>query len=119
MFRFRSPRKNPRACTFRERVKPDTLLVGEIVAMDENGRVSFNLLQNHRSRAAAVQFYAFGIIMCDRKSLLRVPVELWLERAIEVGPAKNSTPFATSRDGFKTSSPTSAHTDRTSSAQQK
>jgi bifunctional non-homologous end joining protein LigD len=33
-----------------KRLKPDPLLDGEIIAIDENGRVSFNLLQNHRSQ---------------------------------------------------------------------
>ena len=51
-----------------ERLKPDTLVDGEIIAIDENGRVSFNLLQNHRSSAAAVQFFAFDVIMCEGKS---------------------------------------------------
>ena len=37
-----------RAC---ERLPADTLLDGEIVAIDESGRISFNLLQHHRSEA--------------------------------------------------------------------
>ena len=37
-----------RAC---ERLPADTLLDGEIVAVDDNGRISFNLLQHHRSKA--------------------------------------------------------------------
>jgi ATP-dependent DNA ligase len=37
-----------RAC---KRLPPGTLVDGEIVALDENGRVSFNLLQHHRSIA--------------------------------------------------------------------
>jgi DNA ligase D-like protein (predicted ligase) len=57
-----------------ERLKPATLLDGEIIAIDENGRVSFNLLQNHRSRAIAIQYYVFDMIMCEGKSLLRVPL---------------------------------------------
>jgi bifunctional non-homologous end joining protein LigD len=57
-----------------ERLKPDTLLDGEIVAIDKNGRVSFNLLQNHRSRAIAIQYYVFDMITCEGKSLLRVPL---------------------------------------------
>src|SRR4029453_18166633 len=42
-----------------ERLPPTTLLDGEIVALDEKGRVSFNLLQHHRSKAQALVFYAF------------------------------------------------------------
>ena len=34
-----------------DRLPADTLLDGEIVALDESGRVSFNLLQHHRSKA--------------------------------------------------------------------
>jgi len=48
-----------RAC---ERVPPNTLLDGEIVAIDKNGRVSFNLLQHHRSHAQALLFYAFDVV---------------------------------------------------------
>jgi bifunctional non-homologous end joining protein LigD len=51
-----------------------TLLDGEIVAIDENGRISFNLLQNHRSAAQALLFYAFDVIACRGRSLLRVPL---------------------------------------------
>ena len=40
-----------RAC---EQLSPGTLLNGEIVAIDENGRISFNLLQHHRSKAQAL-----------------------------------------------------------------
>lgn len=57
-----------------ERLKPKTLLDGEIIAIDESGRVSFNLLQNHRSRAIAIQYYVFDMLMCEGKSRLRVPL---------------------------------------------
>ena len=61
-----------RAC---ERLPADTLLDGEIVAVDESGRVSFNLLQHHRSQAQALLFYAFDVLICRGKSLLNVPLE--------------------------------------------
>jgi bifunctional non-homologous end joining protein LigD len=41
---------------------PDTLIDGEIVALDERGRISFNLLQHHRSKAQALLFYAFDVL---------------------------------------------------------
>ena len=47
-----------RAC---ERLPPNTLVDGEIVALDESGRVSFNLLQHHRSKTQALLFYLFDI----------------------------------------------------------
>jgi hypothetical protein len=40
-----------RAC---ERLPQDTLIDGETVVLDENGRISFNLLQHHRSKAQNV-----------------------------------------------------------------
>jgi bifunctional non-homologous end joining protein LigD len=53
----------------------DTLVDGEVVAIDENGRVSFNLIQHHRSKARAIQFYAFDILIYRGRSLLSVPLE--------------------------------------------
>src|SRR5262250_630288 len=41
----------------------ETLVDGEIVAIDENGRVSFNLLQHHRSKARALLFYVFDVLI--------------------------------------------------------
>jgi ATP-dependent DNA ligase len=40
-----------------QKLPADTLLDGEVVTLDENGRVSFNLLQNYRSHASAIRFY--------------------------------------------------------------
>jgi ATP-dependent DNA ligase len=48
---------------------------GEIVALDENGRVSFNLLQHHRSKAQALLFYAFDVLVCRGRSLLKEPLK--------------------------------------------
>ena len=58
-----------------DRLPADTLLDGEIVAVDESGRVSFNLLQHHRSKAQALLFYAFDVLIHRGKSLLNVPLE--------------------------------------------
>jgi bifunctional non-homologous end joining protein LigD len=44
----------PHIARARERLPVDTLLDGEIVAIDEGGGVSFNLLQHHRSHAQAI-----------------------------------------------------------------
>jgi ATP-dependent DNA ligase len=60
-----------RAC---ERLPTDTLLDGEIVAIDKNGRISFNLLQHHRSHAQALLFYAFDVIVHRGKSLVNAPL---------------------------------------------
>src|SRR4030095_14372618 len=56
-------------------LEPDTLIDGEIVAIDDSGRPSFNLLQHHRSRASAIQFFAFDVLTYRGRSLLEVPLE--------------------------------------------
>lgn len=60
------------SCAF---LKPDTLLDGEIVALDEKGRSSFNLLQHHRSQASAIHYYPFDVLIYRGRSLLSVPLE--------------------------------------------
>jgi len=60
-----------RAC---ERLSPGTLVDGEVVALDESGRVSFNLLQHHRSKAQALVFYAFDVLIHRGRSVLKVPL---------------------------------------------
>lgn len=60
-----------RAC---ERLPTDTLIDGEIVAVDETGRISFNLLQHHRSKAQALLFYVFDILTYGGRSLLNEPL---------------------------------------------
>jgi bifunctional non-homologous end joining protein LigD len=58
-----------------ERLPPGTLVDGEIVALDENGRISFNLLQHHRSKAQALLFYVFDVVIYRNRSLLNEPLE--------------------------------------------
>ena len=56
-----------RAC---DSLPTDTVLDGEVVALDERGRASFNLIQHHRSRASAIRFYAFDLLVYHGRSLL-------------------------------------------------
>jgi bifunctional non-homologous end joining protein LigD len=67
----------PRITAACERLPADTLLDGEIVAVDETGRISFNLLQHHRSKAHALVFYVFDVLIFRGKSLLNVPLLEW------------------------------------------
>jgi bifunctional non-homologous end joining protein LigD len=74
-----------RAC---EKLPADTVIDGEVVAIGEDGRVSFNLLQHHRSKAH-LQYYAFDMPVYRGRSLLHVPLETrreLLEEAIEKVP---------------------------------
>ena len=59
-----------------ERLPTGTLLDGEIVAVDERGRISFNLLQHRRSQAQALLFYGFDVLINRGNSLLEKPLKV-------------------------------------------
>ncbi len=52
----------------------DTVIDGEIVAVDEEGRPNFNLLQNFRSAGANVMYFVFDVMMCGGEDLMRRPL---------------------------------------------
>jgi len=64
----------PRIAQACESLPPNTLTDGEIVALDDSGKVSFNLLQHHRSKAQALVFYAFDVLIYRGRSVLDVPL---------------------------------------------
>jgi DNA ligase D-like protein (predicted ligase) len=47
----------------------ETVIDGEVVAFDEDGRPSFNALQNYGSAAAAVVFYVFDLMVLRGKDV--------------------------------------------------
>ena len=51
------------------------VLDGEIVALDADGRPSFQALQHRRTSALAVVYYAFDLLAVDDVSLLRTSLE--------------------------------------------
>ncbi len=55
----------------------ECVLDGEVVALDEHGRSSFQLLQAREmeGRKSPVYFYAFDLLQLDGKSLVSVPLE--------------------------------------------
>ena len=63
-----------------EQLPPRTLLDGELVAIDENGRISFNLLQHHRSKAQALLFYTFDVLIHRGINLLVVTGGFYFRR---------------------------------------
>jgi len=56
------------------RLPDDTLIDGEIVALDDAGRPAFNLLQNDGS-GAGVRYYAFDALIYRGRSLLGLSLE--------------------------------------------
>ena len=82
-----------RAC---ERLPPGTLVDGEIVALDESGRVSFNLLQHHRSKAQALLFYVFDVLAYRGRSLMHEPLERRRETLSEIFKGIKASPIALS-----------------------
>jgi bifunctional non-homologous end joining protein LigD len=54
----------------------DAVLDGEIVALDEQGRPSFQLLQNHAGDPSVpLRYFAFDLLHLDGADLRRVPLE--------------------------------------------
>ena len=53
----------------------DFVLDGELVAIDPQGRPSFQLLQNNLSRALPVYFYAFDLLNRNGELLVDLPIE--------------------------------------------
>lgn len=56
---------------------PEGVLDGEVVALDDEGRSSFQLLQalEMEGRKAPLRFYVFDLLQLDGKSLLDLPIE--------------------------------------------
>ncbi len=53
----------------------ETSIDGELVALDETGRPSFNVLQNYRRAGTPIQFYAFDVLTFAGRSLQNQPLE--------------------------------------------
>jgi bifunctional non-homologous end joining protein LigD len=56
----------------------ECVLDGEVVALDEEGRSSFQLLQAHEmdGRKSPIYFYAFDLLQLDGKKLVSLPLEV-------------------------------------------
>jgi len=54
----------------------ETVIDGEIVALDEAGRPSFNALQNHSSGTAPIVYYAFDVMILGGKEVMNEPLNV-------------------------------------------
>jgi DNA ligase D-like protein (predicted ligase) len=52
----------------------ETVIDGEVVALDEQGKLNFNLLQNFRSSESHIMFYAFDVLVRKSEELLGEPL---------------------------------------------
>jgi ATP-dependent DNA ligase len=57
-----------------ESLPSGTLVDGEIVATDSEGRISFNMLQHHRSKASAIRFYVFDLLIHTGRNVIHEPL---------------------------------------------
>jgi bifunctional non-homologous end joining protein LigD len=57
-----------------EALAPDTILDGEIVALDARGRPQFNALQNYQTAGRPIYYYVFDLLAFHGKSLLAKPL---------------------------------------------
>jgi DNA ligase D-like protein (predicted ligase) len=52
----------------------ETVIDGEVVALDEEGRPSFNTLQNHGSSGAPLHFFTFDLLVLKGKDVMNEPL---------------------------------------------
>jgi ATP-dependent DNA ligase len=67
-------RKFPYIATALDKLPDDTVLGGELVALNAEGRSDFNLLQNFRSAESQIHFYAFDVLTFKGKDLMHLPL---------------------------------------------
>src|SRR6266849_2986184 len=52
----------------------ETVIDGEVVAPDESGRPSFNILQNYGSSKATVLYYVFDVLVLAGRNVMGLPL---------------------------------------------
>ncbi len=52
----------------------ETVIDGELVALDDQGKPNFNLLQNFRSAESHIMFYAFDVLVRRGEELTKLPL---------------------------------------------
>ena len=58
-----------------EKLPDNTVLDGELVALDSKGKSDFGLLQNFRSAEPKIHYYVFDILMLKGKDVSQLPLE--------------------------------------------
>jgi hypothetical protein len=53
----------------------ETVIDGEVIALDEDGRPSFNMLQNYGSSKAPVLYFVFDVMILAGRDVMKEPLE--------------------------------------------
>jgi bifunctional non-homologous end joining protein LigD len=53
---------------------PGSVLDGELVAIDDEGRPDFNVLQNFRTGAFHIQYYVFDLLCLNNRDTTKLPL---------------------------------------------
>jgi bifunctional non-homologous end joining protein LigD len=77
-----------------EKLPEGTMIDGEIVALDEHGRPSFNALQNRRSGNQSLHYYVFDLLGHEGRSLLGVELRARRELLQSILPASSAVIFS-------------------------
>jgi DNA ligase D-like protein (predicted ligase) len=67
-------RQFPYIATALKSLPDDSILDGEVVALDERGRSDFNLLQNFRSAESQIHYYVFDILALKGRDVSALPL---------------------------------------------
>jgi bifunctional non-homologous end joining protein LigD len=54
----------------------ETVIDGEVIALDDDGRPSFNILQNYGSSKVSVLYFVFDVMVLAGRDLMREPLEM-------------------------------------------
>ena len=52
----------------------ETVMDGEVVALDETGKPSFNVLQNYGSSPSSIFYYAFDVLLLGGRDVMSEPL---------------------------------------------
>ncbi len=52
----------------------ETVIDGEVIALDEDGRPSFNIMQNYGASKAPVLYFVFDVMVLAGRDVMREPL---------------------------------------------
>ena len=58
-----------------QKLPNNTVLDGELVALDDDGKSDFGLLQNYRSAESSIHYYVFDILVIKGKNISQLPLD--------------------------------------------